>query len=75
MVNISKLPNNHSSRRGDLFFWIRKINEASTVISRDEGFIDNDLALRIVRGLRDVIDKGNQEGGERPNRVIFLNPS
>ncbi len=58
----------------DGFFWLGEINKASLVINAEEGLLARESAARIARGLRTVLEKGSQPGGERPSLVIRFEP-
>lgn len=58
----------------DEFYWLGEINKATTVINTDERLLDKNVVQRIARGLQNVIDEGNKQGGVRPKEVIKFEP-
>lgn len=58
----------------DQFFWLGQINKASVVINSEEGLLEKETVKNIARGIKTVLDKGNEEGGERPGKVILFEP-
>lgn len=64
----------HSKPERDQFYWLSQINKASTVINSEEGLLEPEMAKKIAKGINNVIEKGNAEGGPRPNKVIDYEP-
>ncbi|MFC3103077.1 argininosuccinate lyase [Salinisphaera aquimarina] len=58
----------------DEFFWLGEINKASAVINSEQGLLDKQKTPAIAQALEEVIEAGNQPGGERPKKVIEFEP-
>lgn len=58
----------------DEFFWLGRINKASTVINAEQGLLDRALAPKLAQGIARVIEAGNQPGARRPSTVISFEP-
>ena len=58
----------------DRFFWLSQINKASLVINTERGLMDDALARRIARALKQVIADAAQPGADRPIIVIKFEP-
>ncbi|RMC37748.1 argininosuccinate lyase [Paracoccus alkanivorans] len=63
-----------SAEERDEFFWLGEINKASVIINSDEGLLDKEHTPGIAKALLEVIEAGNQPGGERPSAVIKFEP-
>ena len=63
----------HQYRR-DRFYWLAQMNKASLVINTERGLMDEDLARRIARALKKVIDDAAQPDADRPIIVIKFEP-
>ena len=63
----------HQYRR-DRFYWLVQMNKASLVINTERGLMDEDLARRIARALKKVIDDAAQPDADRPIIVIKFEP-
>lgn len=58
----------------DEFFWLGEINKASAVINSEQGLLDKEKTPAIAQAVEDVIEAGNEPGGERPKKVIEFEP-
>ena len=56
----------------DQFYWINKINKASTVMLVEEGIFPKDLGQLIAKGVDYTIRQAAQPGGKRPSDVLQI---
>ena len=54
----------------DQFYWLGRVNMASTVMTVEQKIIPPDLAGPIARGVAHSIDQAKQPGGKRPSDVL-----
>ena len=51
----------------DQFYWVNKINKASTVMLVEEGIFPKDVGQLIAKGVDYTIRQSQQPGGKRPD--------
>lgn len=56
----------------DQFYWINKINKASTVMLVEEGIFPRDVGQLIAKGVDDTVRQAGQPGGKRPSDVLQI---
>ncbi len=56
----------------DQFYWINKINKASTVMLVEEGIFPKDVGQLIATGVDYTIRQAGQPGGKRPSDVLQI---
>lgn len=56
----------------DFFYWVGRINMASTVMTVEQGIVPAGLAGRIARGVADSISQAERPGGKRPADVLQI---
>lgn len=56
----------------DQFYWINKINKASTVMLVEEGIFPKDVGQLIAKGVDYTIRQAAQPGGKRPSDVLQI---
>lgn len=56
----------------DTFYWLGRINMASTVVTVEQGIVPKDLAGRIARGVSHSIAQAASPHGSRPTDVLLL---
>ncbi len=56
----------------DQFYWINKINKASTVMLVEEGIFPKDVGQLIATGVDYAIRQADQPGGKRPSDVLQI---
>lgn len=56
----------------DQFYWINKINKASTVMLVEEGIFPKDVGQLIADGVDYTIRQAGQAGGKRPSDVLQI---
>ncbi|GAB2909819.1 argininosuccinate lyase [Paralcaligenes sp. KSB-10] len=56
----------------DQFFWLNKINKASTVMLTEEKIITPEMGRKIAKGVEHVIDQAKQPDGRRPKDVLQI---
>lgn len=56
----------------DQFFWLNKINKASTVMLTEEKIISPEMGRKIAKGIEHVIDQAKQPDGRRPKDVLQI---
>ena len=56
----------------DQFFWINKINKASTVMLVEEGIFPKDVGQLIAKGVDYTIRQAGLPGGKRPGDVLQI---
>ena len=61
-----------AAARQDQFYWMNRINMASTVMLIEQGIIPKDLVKPIAVGVQFAIDQATQPGGKRPSDVLQL---
>ncbi len=54
----------------DQFYWLGRINMASTVMTVEQKIIPPELVAPIARGVAHAIDQATQPGGKRPSDVL-----
>ena len=60
------------SKQQDQFYWIGRINMASTVMGVEEGIVPAALARPIAQGVAHSISQAEQPGGKRPSDVLQI---
>src|SRR5688500_17468854 len=58
------------ARAQDQFYWLARINMASTVMLLEEGIISARLAKPIAEGVQYSIAQAREPGGKRPTDVL-----
>lgn len=58
--------------RQDQFYWMNRINMASTVMLVEQGIVPKDLVKPIAEGVQFAIDQATKPGGKRPSDVLQL---
>ena len=56
----------------DFFYWVGRINMASTVVTVERGIVPPPLAGKVARGVAHAIDQGDRPGGKRPDDVLQI---
>ena len=56
----------------DQFYWLNKINKASTVMLVEEGIFPKDVGQLIAKGVDYTIRQAQQPGGKRPGDVLQI---
>ena len=60
------------SKAQDFFYWVGRINMASTVVNVEQGIIPAPLASKIAAGVAHSIDQAGKPGGRRPTDVLQI---
>jgi argininosuccinate lyase len=60
------------SKAQDFFYWVGRINMASTVANVEKGIIPAPLAGKIAAGVAHSIDQAGKPGGRRPTDVLQI---
>ena len=60
------------AKQQDQFYWIGRINMASTVMVIEEGIVPRTLARQIADGVAYSISQADQPGGKRPTDVLQI---
>ena len=60
------------SKAQDFFYWVGRINMASTVANVEKGIIPAPLAGKIATGVAHSIDQAGKPGGKRPTDVLQI---
>ena len=66
----AKTSTSASDAANDQFYWINKINKASTVMLVEEGIFPKDAGQLIANGVDYTIRQAKQPGGKRPSDVL-----
>ena len=61
-----------SDAAADQFYWINKINKASTVMLVEQGIFPKDVGQLIASGVDYTIRQAGQPGGKRPSDVLQI---
>lgn len=56
----------------DFFYWVGRINMASTVMTVEQGIVPPALAGKVARGVAHSISQGARPGGKRPADVLQI---
>ena len=56
----------------DQFYWLNKINKASTVMLMEEGIFPKDVGALIAKGVDYAIRQAREPGGKRPSDVLQI---
>ena len=56
----------------DQFYWLGRINMATTVMTVEEGVVPRPLARQIAEGVAHSIAQADQPGGKRPTDVLQI---
>ena len=56
----------------DQFYWLNKINKASTVMLMEEGIFPKDVGQLIARGVDYTIRQAREPDGKRPSDVLQI---
>lgn len=56
----------------DQFYWVNKINKASTVMLVEEGIFPRDVGQLIAKGVDYTVRQAQQPGGKRPGDVLQI---
>jgi argininosuccinate lyase len=56
----------------DQFYWLNKINKASTVMLMEEGIFPKDVSQRVAKGVDYTIRQAQQPDGKRPSDVLQI---
>ncbi|MDE2376859.1 lyase family protein [Bradyrhizobium sp.] len=56
----------------DQFYWVNKINKASTVMLVEEGIFGREIGQLIARGVEHAIRQAKEPGGKRPGDVLQI---
>lgn len=60
------------AKQQDQFYWIGRINMASTVMTVEEGIVPRALARPIAQGVAFSLSQADQPGGKRPTDVLQI---
>ncbi len=56
----------------DQFFWLNKINKASSVMLTEERIISHEMGRKIARGVDFALEQARRPGGKRPSDVLQI---
>ena len=56
----------------DQFYWLNKINKASTVMLVEERILTREMGRTIAKGVSHTIEQAGQPGGKRPSDVLQI---
>lgn len=56
----------------DQFFWLNKINKASSVMLVEEKIVSPEMGQKIAKGVNHVIEQSKQPQGRRPSDVLQI---
>lgn len=65
-------PTSELDAQEDQFYWLNKINKASTVMLLEQGIINKEMAATLARGVDHTIRQASTEGGKRPSDVLQI---
>src|SRR5260370_14726419 len=71
-ANGAQLTTSRSDAAEDQFYWVTKINKASTVMLVGEGIFPKDVGQLIAKGVDYAIRQAQQSGGKRPGAVLQI---
>jgi argininosuccinate lyase len=71
-ANGAQLTTSRSDAAEDQFYWVTKINKASTVMLVGEGIFPKDVGQLIAKGVDYAIRQAQQPGGKRPGDVLQI---
>lgn len=74
-ANVPSAAQAHTSAtdaREDQFYWINKINKASTVMLVETGIFPKDVGQLIAKGVDYAIRQAREPGGKRPADVLQI---
>lgn len=56
----------------DQFYWVNKINKASSVMLTEQHIVPKEVGVLIARGVEHAIEQARQPGGKRPADVLQI---
>ena len=68
----AQLTTSKSDAAEDQFYWLNKINKASTVMLMEEGIFPKDVGQLIAKGVDFAIKQAREPGGKRPSDVLQI---
>lgn len=68
----AQLATSASDATEDQFYWVNKINKASTVMLVEQGIFGKDVGQLIAKGVDYTIRQAKEPGGKRPSDVLQI---